>query len=222
MLVQIEVHGEIDVITTIQLILFVKKQPLEFTEMVHIQHTKTLLQMRNKLTLLLIFIFQLTFSQISCVSKKYTFDNFIDAFINVNNDENFKPELSIMHISSFYYTDKGYMITITRDNIESTMVNQKSPNLEYFKYNGFDLLLQGKTLKDITFLKKIIKKKTTSNLSKIKFKEPYENISNDPYQWFLLFDKKMNLINYTLPESKEKIIGLFEDFNIKINVNNIQ
>lgn len=188
--------------------------------MVHIQHTITMVQMKNKLTLLfLTFTFQLTFSQIPCVSKKYTFDNFIEAFISINNDENFKPDLSIMHISSFYYTDKGYMITITRDNIESTMVNPKSPNLEYFKYSGFDLLLQGKTAKDITFLKKIIKKKTISNLSKIKFKEPYEDVSNDPYQWFLLFDKKMNLINYTLPESKEKIIGLFKDFKIKINVN---
>ena len=76
---------------------------------------------KNKLTiifiLIFIFIFQLLSSQTPTVSKKYNFDNFINAFIDINNENNFKPNFSIIHISSFYYDQKGYLITITRDNI---------------------------------------------------------------------------------------------------------
>lgn len=174
--------------------------------------------MKNKLTFILIFLFQLIFSQTPCVSKKYNFDNFIDAFIYMNNDKNFKPNLSIIHISSFYYGEKGYLITITRDNIESIMVNPKSPNLEYFKYQGFDLLLQGKTSQDINFLKKIIKNKSESKFSNIKFKEPYDNVSYTPYQWFLFFDKKMNLKISTFPEEDDLIKEVLKKFNINGNV----
>ncbi|CAH0255857.1 hypothetical protein [Chryseobacterium sp. Bi04] len=174
--------------------------------------------MKNKIAfLILFFVIDLMFSQVPCLVKNYNINNFIDAFIYTNNGENFKPDLSLIHISSLYYTDKGYMITITRDNIKSIMVNQKSENLEFFKYKNFDLLLQGKTTKDIKFLKKIIIDKVVSNSSKIEFIKPYDNVSYDPYQWFLLFDKKMDLVNYTIPEEQEKINKVIKKFNITLH-----
>ncbi len=181
-----------------------------------IQHMIKMELIKNKLTIILIFIFQLLSSQTPTVSKKYNFDNFINAFIDINNDNNFKPNLSIIHISSFYYDQKGYLITITRDNIESIMVNPKAANLKYFKYRGFDLLLQGKTCEDVTFLEKIIKERSPSNFSNIKFKKPYENISYTPYQWFLFFDKKMNLMVSTFPEEEDIIRKVLEKYNIKM------
>ncbi|SFN21230.1 hypothetical protein SAMN05421594_1502 [Chryseobacterium oleae] len=170
--------------------------------------------MKSKLTILLFFLFQLGFSQIPCISKNFKFNNFIDAFIYTNNDENFKPDLSLIHVSSLYYKGKGYMITITRDNIKSIMVKPNSEHLEFFKYKNLDLLLQGNTTKDIKFLKKIISNKVVSNNSKVEFIKPYNNVSYDPYQWFLLFDKKMNLISYELPEEEETIKEVFKKFNI--------
>lgn len=171
--------------------------------------------MKNKIAFLILFFgIDLMFSQVPCVTKYYNFNNVIDAFIYANNDEKFKPDLSLIHVSSLYYEDKGYMITITRDNMKSIMVNPNSKNLDFFKYKNFYLLLQGKTAKDIRFLKKIISNKVPSNSSKVEFIKPYDNVSYDPYQWFLLFDKSMNLINYTLPEEEEKINEVFKKFNI--------
>ncbi|MNK67976.1 hypothetical protein D3C87_873250 [compost metagenome] len=171
-------------------------------------------QMKNKLCIILIFIFQLTFSQIPSVEKNYTFDNFIEAFIKINRDENFKPDSSIILISSLYYEGKGYMVTILRDNIES-LINPLVSNLEYFKYNNFDLLLQGKKNEDIEFLKKIIKRKMISNSSKIKFKEPNKNVSYHPYVWYLLFDEKMKLKDYTVQEEDVEIEKIFKEYNIR-------
>ncbi|MBP6577962.1 MAG: hypothetical protein KA232_12215 [Chryseobacterium sp.] len=172
--------------------------------------------MKNKLCIILIFIFQLNFSQIPSVAKNYTFDNFIEAFIKINRDEYFKPDSSIIIISSLYYEGKGYMVTILRDNIES-LVNPLASNLEYYKYNNFDLLLQGKKSEDVEFLKKIIKRKMISNSSKIKFKEPNKNVSCNPYVWYLLFDEKMKLKDYTLQEEEVEIEKIFKEYNIRNN-----
>ena len=183
-------------------------------EMALVQHMIKMEPMKIKLTLVLAFIFQFSFSQTPCIQEKYNFNNFIDAFIYINNDENFKPDLSLIHVLSLYYKDKGYMITITRDNIKSTMINPKSKYLEFFKYKNFDLLLQGKTAKDLDFFIKIISNKRVSSKSKIEFVKPHNSISYDPYQWFLLFDREMNLINYSLPEQENKIKEIFEKFGI--------
>lgn len=168
--------------------------------------------MKNKLFIILVFIFQLTFSQIPAVSKDYAFDNFVEAFIKINKDENFKPNSSIILISSLYYEEKGYIITILRDNIES-LINPLASNLEYYKYKNFDLLLQGQKNEDLEFLKLIIKEKMISNSSKIKFKEPGKNVTHHPYVWYLLFDKNMKLKDYTLEEDEE-IERVFQEYNI--------
>lgn len=185
--------------------------------MVLTQHMITMEHMKNKLVLLLILIFQLSWSQIPCISKNYKINNFIDAFIYINNDENFTPTLSSIYVSSLYYENKGYMITITRENNSDIMINPKAQNLGFFKYKKFNLLLKGYKVKDIEFLKKIIANKSVSNKSELKFTTPNQNITYDPYQWFLLFDKKMNLINYSLPEEENKIKEVFEKFNISTN-----
>ena len=75
--------------------------------MVLTQHIIAMEHMKNKLILLLILISQLSWSQIPCVSKNYKINNFIDAFIYVNDDENFVPSLSSIYISSLYYEDQG-------------------------------------------------------------------------------------------------------------------
>ncbi|WP_250253469.1 hypothetical protein [Chryseobacterium sp. Marseille-Q3244] len=173
--------------------------------------------MKNKLILLLILISQLSWSQIPCVSKNYKINNFIDAFIYVNDDENFVSSLSSIYISSLYYEDQGYMIIITRENNSDIMIDPKAKNLNFFKYKKFNLLLKGNKVEDIEFLKKIIDHKSISNNSELKFTTPNKNISSDPYQWFFLFDKKMNLINYSLPEKEEKIKEVFEKFDISTN-----
>lgn len=97
------------------------------------------------------------------------------------------------------------------------MINPKAQNLGFFKYKKFNLLLKGYRVKDIVFLKKIIANKSVSNKPKLKFTTPNQNITYDSYQWFLLFDKKMNLINYSLPEEENKIKEVFEKFNISTN-----
>ncbi|MEJ5103875.1 hypothetical protein WH267_09030 [Chryseobacterium sp. MYb328] len=202
---------------TTHLIQYIKILFLEFIEMVLTQHTITMEHIKNKLILLLILVFQLSWSQIPCVSKNYKINNFIDAFIYVNDDENFVPSLSSIYISSLYYEDQGYMITITRENNSDIMIDPKAKNLNFFKYKKFNLLLKGNKLKDIEFLKKIIDHKSISNNSELKFAMPNKNISSNPYQWFFLFDKKMNLINYSLPEKEEKIKDVFEKFDILTN-----
>lgn len=173
--------------------------------------------MKNKLVILFILIFQLSWSQIPCVSNNYKINNFIDAFIYVNNDENFTPILSSIYISSLYYGNEGYMITITRENNSNIMINPKAKNLSFFKYKKFNLILKGGTAKDLEFLNKVIINKSITNNSNLKFTIPNNNISSDPYQWFLLFDKKMNLINYSLPEQENKILEIFEKFSISLN-----
>ncbi|WP_241314831.1 hypothetical protein [Chryseobacterium arthrosphaerae] len=173
--------------------------------------------MKNKLVILFILIFQLSWSQIPCVSNNYKINNFIDAFIYVNNDENFTPILSSIYISSLYYDNEGYMITITRENNSNIMINPKAKNLSFFKYKKFNLILKGGTAKDLEFLNKVIINKSITNNSNLKFTIPNNNISSDPYQWFLLFDKKMNLINYSLPEQENKILEIFEKFSISLN-----
>lgn len=170
--------------------------------------------MKNNLCLILIFIFHLTFSQTPSVSKNYSFDNTIDAFIKLNNDENFKPNLSIIFITSMSYNEEEYLISILRDNIES-LINPLSPNLEYYKYDGFDLVLHGIKSDDIEFLKKIIKKKVISKSSLIKFKEPIKNVTYDPYEWYFIFDKKMKLKDYTLPGTDAEIETIIKEYNIK-------
>lgn len=182
--------------------------------MVIIQHTIAIVHMKNKLILVFILIFQLSWSQIPCAPKGYKVNNFIDAFIDVNNDENFVPNLSSIYISSLYQESYGYMITIIRENNDDIMINPKTKNLFFFKYKKFNLLLNAYDVKDIEFLKKIITNKSVSNNSELKFSTPNQNITYDPYQWILLFDKKMNLINYSLPEEENKIKKVFEKFNI--------
>lgn len=105
---------------------------------------------------------------------------------------------------------KHYIIFISRDNIESTLIKENSDYLEFYKYRNFDLLLQGKTLEDIYFLKKIIKGIVVSKNSKVRFKKSYKNVSNDPYQWFLFFDFKMILIDYTITDNNKEAIDFLE------------
>jgi len=193
---------------------YIKILFLEFIEMALTQHTIKMEHMKNKLLLVLTFIFQLGWSQIPCISKNYKINNFIDAFIYTNNDENFIPTLSSIYVSSLYYENQGYMITITRENNSDININPKAKNLNFFKYKKFNLLLKGNTAKDLGFLNKIIMDKSISNNSALKFTTPNSNISNDPYQWFLLFDREMNLINYSLPEQENKIKEIFEKFGI--------
>lgn len=185
--------------------------------MVLIQNTITMGHMKNKLILLSIMIFQLSWSQIPCVSKKYKINNFINAFIYTNNDDNFIPTLSSIYVSSLYYENQGYMITITRENNNDIVINPKAKNLSFFKYKKFNLILKGNTAKDLEFLNKVIIDKSITNNSDLKFTTANNNISNDPYQWFFLFDKNMNLINYSVPEEENKIKEVFEKFNISTN-----
>lgn len=182
--------------------------------MVFTQHTIKMEHMKNKLLLVLILISQLGWSQIPCISKNYKINNFIDAFIYTNNDENFTPTLSSIYVSSLYYENQGYMITITRENNSDININPKAKNLTFFKYKKFNLLLKGNTPEDLNFLNKAIINKSISNNSDLKFTTSNDNISNDPYQWLLLFDMKMNLINYSLPEEENKIKEIFEKFSI--------
>lgn len=173
--------------------------------------------MKNKLILLFFFIFQISLAQTPCPEGNFIFNKYIDAFIYVNNDNNFKPNKSLIHIVGFYSKDKGYTIAITRDNIETTMVNPKANNQEILKYKQFDLVVNGKTPEDLIFLKKIIKYTKAIKANKIKFITPNINATSDPYQWYFLFDKNMTLINYYLTDGNLEIEPVFEKFGISTN-----
>jgi len=172
---------------------------------------------KNKLILLFFFIFQISLAQIPCLENNFILNKYIDAFIYVNNDNNFKPNKSLIHIASFYSKYKGYTIVITRDNIEAIMVNPKASNQEILDYKKFDLVLKGENPEGLAFLKKIIKDTKTTKSSKIKFITPNNNITSDPYQWYFLFDKNMNLINYYLTDGNIEIESIFKKFDISTN-----
>ena len=114
--------------------------------------------MVNKIVLFfLMFSFLIGYSQIPKINKSFSINKYINSFIKVNNDSNFKPNKSLIHLFARSEKEKKqYIIFISRDNIESTLIKENSDYLEFYKYRNFDLLLQGKTLEDIYFLKKII------------------------------------------------------------------
>ena len=168
--------------------------------------------MVNKIVLFfLMFSFLIGYSQIPKINKSFSINKYINSFIKVNNNSNFKPNKSLIHLFAHSKKEKKqYIIFISRDNIESTLIKENSDYLEFYKYRNFDLLLQGKTLEDIYFLKKIIKGIVVSKNSKVRFKKSYKNVSNDPYQWFLFFDFKMNLIDYTITDNNKEAIDFLE------------
>lgn len=115
--------------------------------------------MVNKIVLFfLMFSFLIGYSQIPKINKSFSINKYINSFIKVNNDSNFKPNKSLIHLFARSEKEKKqYIIFISRDNIESTLIKENSDYLEFYKYRNFDLLLQGKTLEDIYFLKKLLK-----------------------------------------------------------------
>lgn len=170
--------------------------------------------MKNRLILLIVFVFNISLAQIPCAVNDFTFNKYIDAFMYVNSDDNFKPNKSLIHILGFYSKDKGYTIVITRNNIESTVINPKAKNQEFLKYKNFDLIVKGEKPEDLVFLKQIISNTKITKNNKIKFIIPDNNISYDPYQWYFLFDKNMNLIDYYLTDGNIEIESIFRNFGI--------
>ncbi len=154
-------------------------------------------------------ISNLNFGQVPKVEKNYSLNKYIDLFIenSKSNDDFFRKKDAVLIVNSFSDKSKNQFYVILKEDYKSEI-------LEYFKtktfhYNLINLIVVSKKIQDYNFTRKVIKNLKNSNYnlkktSKVENEKRYGNISNDPYQWVLVFDQNMKIQHIDVTEDPNR------------------
>lgn len=136
-------------------------------------------------------------------------DNLISKDVNIN-----KHYLTIIylkdnsgdHIIEFELTS-GYLKSLRNTTFKESSI----------KYGNIEVLLNGKTDEDLTFLKKSIRKTTAVFKNKDLSKDDHSFYDED-YVWISFFNDKGELKSLYIPEDKEPAFKIYDNLKNKIKI----
>ena len=145
---------------------------------------------------------------------------FIDAFYenllekDVNLDKNFLTIICIEDKSK----NKNIDFDLTTGDINIDAKKVDFFNRKVIKYGNVKILLIGKTVNDIVFLKKVIKTTAKTYINK-DINLNNTSFYDEEYVWSLLFNNKNELVNIFIPEEKDCAYKIFNNVKDKIKIN---
>ena len=166
---------------------------------------------------LAIILFTSTNAQTIDSNKKISLNPFITIFLKNLVTKEVNLEKSYLTVISLKDEDGNYNVdfALTPGNLRTLQIT--SPREAKMKYGNILILLDGKTPKDLIFLKKYIEKSNDVFVNKNKIINNHSFYDED-YVWSTFIDVKKGLINFYIPEEKDTAEQLFDSIKYKIKI----